>query len=263
MTTPADTPAAAAPAALGPDDFDTLDALLDQLRTKSPDTPEWEFCEGVMAALICTRRPIPAEEVWPVLFDEGFNPAENMELVWFWRRRWAEIEAALDADVQTLDEDRCYHPEVLDVRGAIAALPEDERARAEAEAAAEGGLPAFGQVWAHGFLAVVEQWEEDWAPPRDREAAQLLGDAIDAIAVLAGPDHGRPEVSMYEEDGPPTVSQARLDAWGEAIWAVYDLRRLWKSQGPRAESVRREALPGRNDPCFCGSGKKFKKCHGG
>lgn len=23
------------------------------------------------------------------------------------------------------------------------------------------------------------------------------------------------------------------------------------------------ALPGRNDPCWCGSGKKFKKCHGG
>ncbi len=20
--------------------------------------------------------------------------------------------------------------------------------------------------------------------------------------------------------------------------------------------------PGRNDPCYCGSGKKFKKCHG-
>jgi len=23
-----------------------------------------------------------------------------------------------------------------------------------------------------------------------------------------------------------------------------------------------EKLPGRNDPCYCGSGKKFKKCHG-
>jgi len=22
------------------------------------------------------------------------------------------------------------------------------------------------------------------------------------------------------------------------------------------------ALPGRNDPCWCGSGKKFKRCHG-
>jgi SEC-C motif-containing protein len=28
------------------------------------------------------------------------------------------------------------------------------------------------------------------------------------------------------------------------------------------EPVRAEALPGRNEPCHCGSGKKFKKCHG-
>ena len=26
--------------------------------------------------------------------------------------------------------------------------------------------------------------------------------------------------------------------------------------------VRRDARPGRNEPCTCGSGKKFKKCHG-
>jgi len=26
--------------------------------------------------------------------------------------------------------------------------------------------------------------------------------------------------------------------------------------------VRREEHPGRNDPCSCGSGKKYKKCHG-
>ena len=32
--------------------------------------------------------------------------------------------------------------------------------------------------------------------------------------------------------------------------------------GPRQETIRREATPGRNDPCPCGSGKKFKKCHG-
>ena len=29
------------------------------------------------------------------------------------------------------------------------------------------------------------------------------------------------------------------------------------------ETYRREAPKlGRNDPCFCGSGRKFKKCHG-
>jgi uncharacterized protein YecA (UPF0149 family) len=31
----------------------------------------------------------------------------------------------------------------------------------------------------------------------------------------------------------------------------------------RPEPVRRtEAKVGRNDPCHCGSGKKFKRCHG-
>lgn len=33
--------------------------------------------------------------------------------------------------------------------------------------------------------------------------------------------------------------------------------------GPLVETYRREAPKlGRNDPCFCGSGRKFKKCHG-
>jgi uncharacterized protein len=26
--------------------------------------------------------------------------------------------------------------------------------------------------------------------------------------------------------------------------------------------VRKDATPGRNDPCACGSGKKYKACHG-
>lgn len=30
----------------------------------------------------------------------------------------------------------------------------------------------------------------------------------------------------------------------------------------KAQPVTAEELPGRNDPCWCGSGKKFKKCHG-
>jgi uncharacterized protein len=58
------------------------------------------------------------------------------------------------------------------------------------------------------------------------------------------------------------VSEQRLRAFDAAVWAVYDLRQLWKSLGPRVEGVRKPAEPGRNDPCPCGSGKKYKKCHG-
>lgn len=30
--------------------------------------------------------------------------------------------------------------------------------------------------------------------------------------------------------------------------------------GPAAKRLTSDAVPGRNDPCPCGSGKKFKKC---
>jgi hypothetical protein len=30
----------------------------------------------------------------------------------------------------------------------------------------------------------------------------------------------------------------------------------------KPKTVRAEPRPGRNDPCTCGSGKKFKRCHG-
>jgi SEC-C motif-containing protein len=30
----------------------------------------------------------------------------------------------------------------------------------------------------------------------------------------------------------------------------------------KPEPIKADAKPGRNDPCHCGSGKKFKKCHG-
>ncbi len=32
--------------------------------------------------------------------------------------------------------------------------------------------------------------------------------------------------------------------------------------GPRPATIGKGEQPGRNDPCPCGSGKKFKKCHG-
>jgi len=31
---------------------------------------------------------------------------------------------------------------------------------------------------------------------------------------------------------------------------------------PVAEPARVQAAPGRNEPCPCGSGKKYKRCHG-
>lgn len=244
-------------ASLTPEDFDAQDEVLDALRAQDDEVPLWEFCEGFLAALVCTRRSIGPDEYWPVLLGDSFRPMAHMEFVERWLRRWAEVATALDAPVQTLDDERTYQPEALDTLGALLAQPEAERAEVDLST-----LPAYGQVWAIGFMYAVETWPEEWAPPRDPDAAQMLDGALSAIVALAEGDTDKPTVSMFSEDGPPSVSDQRLEDFGAAIWAVYELRQLWQSLGPRVEAVRKAPEPGRNDLCPCGSGKKYKKCHG-
>ena len=250
--------------------FDELDAILDDLRLRYDETPQWEFCEGFMAAVICSRRPIGEDEYLPALLgieaegetpdnDGGSfaSPEQHARFMELWKQRWSEVAAALDSEVNSLEDDNCYHPEVMDIRGAVAEMPANEQAAFQAEE-----LPAFAQVWALGFMFAVEYWPEDWAAPRDKDAAKWLDGALQAVVAMTEDDTGKAEVSPLSEDGQPSTSIARLNAFGEAIWAIYDLRELWKTIGPRVETVRKEATPGRNDLCFCGSGRKYKKCHG-
>ena len=49
----------------------------------------------------------------------------------------------------------------------------------------------------------------------------------------------------------------------ELVSTVADLYDLTTELRYKVDTVRREAPKvGRNDPCPCGSGKKFKQCHG-
>ena len=252
-------------------EFDALDQILDSLRERLDEVPQWEFCEGAIAALICCRRDIPAAEYFGALMgdeDSGqfgpelfASPEQYEQFLTLWNRRWNEVVTALDAQVDNLEDARAYAPEVMDVRGAVAAMSESERAEM-ADELADQELPYFAQVWALGFMFVVETWPEEWAAPRDKEAREWLEDALNRIITLTEDDDGEPVISMFGEDSPPSVSQARINAYGDAIWAAYDLRDLWKSIGPRVEQVVKGDEPGRNDPCSCGSGKKFKKCCG-
>ena len=40
------------------------------------------------------------------------------------------------------------------------------------------------------------------------------------------------------------------------------MRVLITTEQIQQQPVRTEKTPGRNEPCFCGSGKKYKLCHG-
>lgn len=267
------------PAAVSADQFDAIDAILDDLRSRYDETPQWEFCEGFMAALICCRRAIPQAEYLdvllaisadadaPVVLQDGdtapeaggsfADDAQRTQFLQIWDQRWAEIQTALDTPIESLEDTHAYHPEVMDVRGAMAALSPEERAELPDEA-----LPAFGQVWALGFMFAVEAWPDEWAEPSDKKAAKWHDVSLQAIVALTEDDEGEPELSPFSDDGPPSMSTDRLNAFADAVWSVYDLREIWRGIGPRVETLRRADVPGRNDPCHCGSGKKYKKCHG-
>jgi len=284
MTLPASAPAIRLPATpLQPEDFDLLDDWLDTLREQGVEAPQWELCEGFMAALVCCRSPVAPAAYWPVLFESD-KPLEELfpdaalrqQFESLWARRWQEIATALDADVERLDDERAYCPQVLDVRSAMALL--EPKARAEALALPDADetaladaltqLPSFAQLWALGFMLVVESWPDDWlAPSREKDIARTIDEALGNVAALCEDDEGPLEVSAYVgddgEDGPPSMSADRLESFGEAVWAVYDLRAAGLALGPRVSQVRHDQpQPGRNDACPCGSGKKFKKCHG-
>jgi uncharacterized protein len=60
------------------------------------------------------------------------------------------------------------------------------------------------------------------------------------------------------ESTPPT----RDELLAEACGALQELRLYGVDFPPMPATRRVEAKVGRNDPCPCGSGRKFKKCHG-
>ena|GEM_PF-755383 len=122
---------------------------------------------------------------------------------------------------------------------------------AEEDVADLPNLP-YGRDWAMGFLLALEDF------PRsarlvlmDPEAKHSLG-PIEALASGQSLEKRNSKLDLDE----------RLGLILELPDCVWHLRGFWKATGSSTPPVRASKLPGRNDPCPCGSGKKYKKCHG-
>jgi uncharacterized protein len=244
-----DTPSQIEP--LSAEEFAALESILDYLRSRQENIGNWEFCEGFMAALICCRRQIEPDEYLPVLLATPFaNAVQQKHFMNLWQRRWTQVVQALDSKIAALDDAAAYQPELQD-------------ARALAEGSSAKNMPAFGQLWAKGFMAAVAAWPEEWAGSRNKEAIKWRSTALDLIVALTQDDTDAPTLCPFEDkQGTPTVSAKRMKALGDALWSVYNMREMWRALGPRITTVSKPATPGRNDLCSCGSGKKYKKCCG-
>jgi uncharacterized protein len=101
--------------------------------------------------------------------------------------------------------------------------------------------------------------------PRRRSLVRELRDenwrtaALDVMVAATQDDTDPPTLSAFDDgEGPPTVSSRCMKAFADTIWAVYNMREMWRSLGPRIETVHKATTPGRNAPCLCGSGKNTR-----
>ncbi len=117
-----------------------------------------------------------------------------------------------------------------------------------------------GEMWAQGFMRGVKLREQEWKP--------FLDDPDNAAVLRPIRLLGAEEVSA--EDEALVKTPAQREALTQQIPAsVAAMYRYWLPQSKESveETVtatfrRDQPKTGRNDPCPCGSGKKFKKCCG-
>jgi uncharacterized protein len=245
---PSRPPPGAAAQDLGDAEVVELDDLLAQV--PEPLEPlDIVMLDGFLAAIIVQPELIEAERWLPYVFDAGGHRWGEAELTIEQRRARELIGRRFTAMNRSLAEYRSFDPLILE--------PEEETA-AEADtpplldATTQAVLPwVAGFEFAASIFAGLDELGDDAvAAALARLYRFLPADGEDEQAISAIVAKERPLDSLD-------------DAIREIIACVADLYDLTEPLRYQVETVRRAAPKvGRNDPCSCGSGRKFKHCHG-
>ena len=110
--------------------------------------------------------------------------------------------------------------------------------------------------WASAFMLGILHFPESWEP--------VFAHHVDLVSpiVMLGTERGREMVP--KADDPKRAMENARAALPSVVAALHTYFLPLRGQAARAAPQRRvEPKVGRNDPCPCGSGKKYKKCCGG
>jgi uncharacterized protein len=122
--------------------------------------------------------------------------------------------------------------------------PDDDFERASTETAAE---------WSFGFWKGMLLRPYEWRPLiRDDTTRALLAPILCFIET----DDGKSVL----RSNPDALDDLMIDAAEMIPDVIPVIRHYWRSASKAKQPP--SARPGRNDPCSCGSGKKYKRCCG-
>jgi uncharacterized protein len=225
---------------MGDDEYQILSEILSRFR--SPRAMNLETVDGFFAALICGPEFVPPGEYLSQIWggemedEEAFASEEEMQRFFdLLMRHWNGVVKALSSgDVFT------------------PVLMEDEHGVAHAN------------DWAQGFVRGMGLRYEDWVELLDDEDH---GGWLVPILALANEHHPDPEMRPWGDPVDPPKREELIISLAAGVMAIYRYfapHRGFPAQADRERTTYRRSAPkiGRNDPCPCGSGRKFKQCCG-
>ena len=214
-----------------------LQRLDELLGTVDPDDSMMlEELDGFLAALACSPEQVPQAEWLPSVLGTSPDVAETRigeaalgELLELVTRHRASV-------MRQLYEGESFAP-VIGV---------DDEGR------------ALGDAWAIGFVRGMALRPDAWAALDEEDEWADVLEPLYRFASEADPE--------ADEAAEPVADEERDELIDEMLRGVMDVYEFFREERERSlapEPLRREAPKvGRNDPCPCGSGKKFKACCG-
>jgi uncharacterized protein len=220
-----------------------LDKLADVLRRFGDKRAmNLEMLDGFFAALICGPETVLPSEYLPQIWGgQMVNEPEFatkpilQEFLSLIMRHW-------NATCQTLQSGEVFLPLLLNNENGVARAND----------------------WANGFVRGMDMRRESWSALMNDDEH---GGALVPILALAHEHHPDPEMRPYKEPISTEMRERLIAGAAAGVMAIYhyfEAERLLDARARAATRTFRRDAPkvGRNDPCPCGSGKKFKHCCG-
>jgi len=222
------------------EEIEELDSQLASI-TEDFDPLDVSMLDGFITGVILNPEDISEERWLPFVYDvhgraeaQPENPARALELI---RRRWREIAAAIAA--------RDYFDPV------IFPLADEETDEPITDAS---GIPAL-EPWAVGFMNALDAFPG----VLEHEDEAVVGTLAGILRHLPAEEQDA-ELEKLKAEIAKEAPLADLDeALEHLVLAVLETADITR---PRVPLRRETPKVGRNDPCPCGSGKKYKACHG-
>ncbi len=205
--------------------FDELEHFLQQYGKQDALHNIFEL-DGFITAIICAPNPIA--------------PNQWITQMWGGESATPELPDKKSADL-FMSAVMTFHNQV------VRALRQGSFNALFAEYKDEGENHLVVDEWCYGFMRAFPLWKHH------EEERTLLEKLLHPIK-LFGTDQGQFQLDQMEE---PHIAQQKQQI-EENVRALFD--HFVTQQAPGSTIINQGPKVGRNDPCPCGSGKKFKKC---